>query len=473
MNAPKLRLGGMSIGLLLAAMLAGGCPGPSDVLDESGTRPPGDPVVPVSSPERGAPTQTGGSNETGGAGAPMLPPQSPTQPAPAMPPPTIADAGADLTVEDGDAVTLAGKGNAGGSTVTFRWQQLSGPNVALSNVDSASAAFVAPDFSAELQFSLTVTSSTGLASDVMAVRVAAAPILFVANNAGNSVVSFRKPLAARGDTQPRATISGASTQLSSPSGLVFDRAGGLIVANEGTSRLAGWFKGLERAGDALPERLVTNPDALLNSPQGLAYDAANDLLMVPNFDGIPGAVNVFAGASQGLFSGRVPPARRIQSYDLRNPRAARLTADGSLYVADAGSQYVAVFADAARLDGLTRATRIIICTDIDAISDIAIDDQNHLLVVNGVGGRVLVFDNASSLNGEVRPSASITVQSAQALSGIALDAAAAGYLTDYVNNAVYAIRDIAGRSGTVAPDGVIQGPSSGLSGPRHLAIVQR
>ncbi|MFO0838543.1 MAG: hypothetical protein U1D55_08430 [Phycisphaerae bacterium] len=476
MRSLNLRICGLGAGLVLSLLQFGGCPQVTpDPIDDSSAGRANDPIP---------------TNLTG------RPTQTPS-PDPGTPPsPTTADAGADQAVEDGDTVTLTGSGAAGTAEVTFLWKQTGGPEVTLTSADAASATFVAPGVSAVLDFSLTVTSAAGVAVDTTRVTVAAAPLLFVTNFAGNSIVNFRKPLAARGDTRPRATIAGAGTQLAGPTSLVFDNSGGLIVANTATSQLAVFSNAVDRAGDTLPDRAIVNPEALLRSPEGLAYDSADDLLMVANFDGIPGAVNVYADASQAIFSGRVAPTRRILSVDLRNPRAARLAADGSLYVADPGGQQVSVFENAAELDsrppatrgtgtrgssrrgraprgGLTPAMRVLHSTAFVGIADLWIDAQDRLLTVNSTGGLVFVFAGASALNGDVTPTATITVQGAQELRGIALDAAGVGYLSDFSANAIYSVRDIAERNGTIAADGFVQGPSSELNGPWHLEVLQR
>ena len=58
----------------------------------------------------------------------------------------VADAGDDQTVEGGASVTLDGSGSsADGNDLTFTWTQTAGTDVTLSNADTVSPSFTAPD----------------------------------------------------------------------------------------------------------------------------------------------------------------------------------------------------------------------------------------------------------------------------------------------------------------------------------------
>jgi hypothetical protein len=80
----------------------------------------------------------------------------------------VADAGDDRTVNEGDAVTLDGSGSTegSGSIVTYAWVQTLGTNVTLTDAETATATFDAPqvDAEAELTFELTVTDANDLSS---------------------------------------------------------------------------------------------------------------------------------------------------------------------------------------------------------------------------------------------------------------------------------------------------------------------
>lgn len=78
-----------------------------------------------------------------------------------------AEAGANQTVAKGVTVTLNGTGSSDpdtGDTITYRWKKLSGPDVTLSNPETASPTFTSPssDENVALEFQLTVTDNGGL-----------------------------------------------------------------------------------------------------------------------------------------------------------------------------------------------------------------------------------------------------------------------------------------------------------------------
>mgnify|MGYP000586752500 CR=1 FL=1 len=97
-----------------------------------------------------------GSNNNGG-GTPQ-----PTNSAP------TANAGADQTMEEQADVTLSGSGtDSDGSISSYSWTQIAGTSVTLTNADSATAGFTAPDVTADetLTFLLITTDNVGGVSE--------------------------------------------------------------------------------------------------------------------------------------------------------------------------------------------------------------------------------------------------------------------------------------------------------------------
>ncbi|MCY4637891.1 MAG: PKD domain-containing protein, partial [Acidobacteria bacterium] len=82
------------------------------------------------------------------------------------PPPRrpVADAGDDVEVAPGEVVTINGLGSYApdGGSLSYAWEQLSGPSVELEGAASARLSFTAPMEASVLVFRLTVTSEAGL-----------------------------------------------------------------------------------------------------------------------------------------------------------------------------------------------------------------------------------------------------------------------------------------------------------------------
>ena len=78
--------------------------------------------------------------------------------------PPIAVAGADFSVDGTDSFTLDGSESTDpdGSIASYRWEQISGPDVPLNNAGTAIATGTAPDDDVVLVFRLTVTDDGGL-----------------------------------------------------------------------------------------------------------------------------------------------------------------------------------------------------------------------------------------------------------------------------------------------------------------------
>ncbi len=78
----------------------------------------------------------------------------------------VANAGEDQSVAKNDTVTLAGSGQGGIGTLTYRWQQTGGTTVTLDDPNAASTTFTAPDPGANetLTFELVVSDGEGQSS---------------------------------------------------------------------------------------------------------------------------------------------------------------------------------------------------------------------------------------------------------------------------------------------------------------------
>ncbi|MCA9244447.1 MAG: hypothetical protein KDA32_10860 [Phycisphaerales bacterium] len=408
-----------------------------------------------------------GANSAGGASQIPSVPHRPT---------VFADAGPDQVVEDNALVTLTGRGRSeSGAAISYSWRQLEGTSVALVGAASSTLAFSAPNESDVLRFSLSVSAAGETVVDEVEVVVRAAPFLIVANRGGNSLARYLATSKWAGDVEPDGFLTGRETRLSGPTSVVIDNVGGAIVVNPDSGRLAGYLAADTLDGDAAPERYVGGAASALTQPEAIAFDAKSDTLFVASFDAGPGSVGVFASVSTPAFFGPLPPTRQIRSHDIANARDLELAPNGELYVVNSGSQSVSVFANAATLDGDSRATRVISGDALQnaLLLDACVIAPDTLLLLDGAGRRIFAFDKASTLNGQSTPNRVVMISGFGQLAGIAVDAAGRGYVTDSTNNAIYIINDVANRAGSVEADRTIQGANTGLSEPWHMAILER
>ena len=87
--------------------------------------------------------------------------------------PPTADAGDDFTAPVSQSISMAGQGTDPENNISsFSWTQTSGPEVNLTNANSSTASFVAPNNDATLEFDFTVTDSEGLSdTDTVVINV--------------------------------------------------------------------------------------------------------------------------------------------------------------------------------------------------------------------------------------------------------------------------------------------------------------
>jgi hypothetical protein len=109
-------------------------------------------------------------------------------------------------------------------------------------------------------------SGGGSAYATTAQRPAPSRVFFVADEVANSVTEYR--LSADGDVSPIATIAGADTGLSDPSGVAVDAFGHLWVANGRAESLTEY--GRHADGDVSPIVTIAGANTRLISPLGIA-----------------------------------------------------------------------------------------------------------------------------------------------------------------------------------------------------------
>ena len=132
--------------------------------------------------------------------------------------------------------------------------------------------------------------------------------LWVTNNFGDSVVEFTaSQLGSSGGPTPAVMISANNGSLSGPIGLAFDASGNLWVANGGNNRVIAYSSSqLSASGAPTPAITVSGPATGLNRPAGIAVHAASQRTMMPGYWEVSadGGVSTFGPrASYGSLGG--------------------------------------------------------------------------------------------------------------------------------------------------------------------------
>ena len=387
-----------------------------------------------------------------------------------------ADAGSNQAALGGDTVTLDGSGSSDpdGDALTFSWSQASGTPVALSDADTDSPSFTAPDSDEQMSFELTVEDEGGLTSTAtvfVSVTAPSEPRLYIANFGGNNITSYGNPSAVNGNIVPDTNLAGAQTQLLAPSDIVVNGENQLLASNFAAASVTTYDDADQTNGNLSPDGNVQGAATQLNpaGPTTLAINTGEDLLFVADI--VTDDIKVFSDTSSSTFNGNTAPIRTIASVDINNPTGINFGADDDLYVANNGANNVVVFANASSLNGNVNATRIITSAAFTSVFDVYIDAADTMYVVD-TAGFIFTFFDASSLNGVVQPDLTLTVPGAVALSAIAVDEAGTAYIVDNGANAVFSYDDIDLLNGVIAPDRTIQGANTQLAAPIRVFLVE-
>ncbi len=392
-----------------------------------------------------------------------------------------SNAGTNQTVNGGDTVTLDGSASSdpNGDTLTFDWSQTAGTSVTLSDSDTDSPSFTAPNENTTLTFELTVSDGSESATDSVDVVVQSqtTPQLFIANFVGNTVTSYLNPSTVNGNIAPDTNLSGAQTQLTAPSDIAVTGDNTLIATNFNANSVTSYEDAPNTNGNLTPDGNVQGAATLLDEPTTLTIKTSDDLLFVANTGS--DVINVYAGASTSGFNGNLAPTRTITSTDIDNPFGINFGGADDLYVANNGNATVSVFANASSINGTVSATRIInspVFSGAD-LYDVFVDGNDVMFVVDA-NGFIYTFNNASGLNGAVNPDFTLTVQGAASneLTAIIVDSNGIGYIVDTSgstgNGAIYSFDGIATLNGTLAPNRTIQGTETQLNNPIRVFLIE-
>lgn len=108
-----------------------------------------------------------------------------------------------------------------------------------------------------------------------------------------------------------SAITGASTQLSQPSGLALDIHGNLVVANAGTSTITEYVNAANINGNQAPQVVISGTNTTLNNPGQIALNKSSSLveLFTANTNG--NNIVIYSDLGSTSASGNATPSRNI------------------------------------------------------------------------------------------------------------------------------------------------------------------
>lgn len=208
----------------------------------------------------------------------------------------IAAAGSDQNVDEGEVVALNGSGidNDGDLPMSYLWSQTSGDTVELSSNTVSKPTFTAPDVEIAgdtLTFTLVVSDSLGLSSDIDSVSIVVSNINRVGTAHAGSDQNVNEgetvTLDGTGSTDPDIGDS-ITYQWTQTSGITVTLSDDTVVSPSFTA------PEVDIVGDALIFSLVTTDD------ENVASDAVTVTINVSNINSVPVAI---AGNDQNVNEG--------------------------------------------------------------------------------------------------------------------------------------------------------------------------
>ncbi len=162
------------------------------------------------------------------------------------------------------------------------------------------------------------------------VALDAAGRMYVANRAGNGVVTAYAADWATGNTAPVKTLTGGGTGLTEPQGLAFDTAGQMYVSDDSNRVIV--FPADWASGNTAPVKTLRGLRTDLHSPRGLAFDNTGRMYVA---NGYRGSDTVTAYAADWA-SGNTAPVKTVigDATGLDSPQGLAFDAAGQLYVAN-------------------------------------------------------------------------------------------------------------------------------------------
>lgn len=296
-------------------------------------------------------------------------------------------------------------------------------------------------------------------------------IIYTGDTDNDRIAAWESADTVNGDVAPSRVIMGSTSGISQPYHLSYDsRSDTLIVGNLGTSEIKMYDGASSITGDVAPSRALGGALTMLDGGNGYisAIDRTRDILYVAIKDGVI-AFNVAS-----TLDGNVAPDAHITGASTmiaNGNRDKRMFIDENndrLYVT--ADDRVVVFDNVSAKSGDVAPDRVVsgAATGFSYLWGIAVDvDRNILYVADETDSDIAIFDNAATINGNVAPDR--VISGAATLLGSPADI----YL-DAVSNKLYSTNEGTSAgilvwnnastvSGDVAPDRVVTGASTGIS----------
>jgi 6-phosphogluconolactonase (cycloisomerase 2 family) len=118
--------------------------------------------------------------------------------------------------------------------------------------------------------------------------------LFLANGSSNAVDVYDSASTLNNTVSANRIISGAQTQLSTPSGLQIDSNGRLIVANFGSAAITMYASAATANGNIAPSATINGGNTKLSSPSQIAVESGSQLFIA---DGAAASILVYTNVA--------------------------------------------------------------------------------------------------------------------------------------------------------------------------------
>jgi DNA-binding beta-propeller fold protein YncE len=193
--------------------------------------------------------------------------------------------------------------------------------------------------------------------------------IYVSIPSSNTILRFDNASTANGTTSPVAVISGTQTTLNSPQGIFVDEAADrLYVANQAGASILVFDAISTKTGSIVPTRTIFGPSTSLLSPSGVAVDTVKNILYVSD------GVDLLAFNNASTASGDAAFARDIK-FGFTIAGMYLDSGNDRLFLADASTNAIDIFDNVSALNVTTAPSRQLIgaATQLNQPSGVAVD----------------------------------------------------------------------------------------------------